>query len=616
MKAVAEEPVTAVGAPLIDRGVTHRSLSSWAVFRDVAFQRPLSWIQVAVLSVVSAGLALLAPWPVKLIVDNVIGDKPLGDQSQRLVDALPFSGDHALLVVLALASVLLVVSHAVVDASLTMRSVRLSQGMVFELGSRLFAQLQRRSLTLHARTPVGDSLSRITGDTWAVDQLANRVLIGPFQTLLIVVGAAWVLKDLDPQLTLAVLLIAPIAVAASLTLGGSVRRTAADRRATQATLQSHVQQMLSAVPLIQGFAQERRFSERFRAIANESVRIERRSVVLGGLNELASGLATACGLAFVLWLAADKTVNGTMTVGSLLVFVAYMQVIQTQLKSFAGVFGAVQVARAGLDRVTEVLNEAPEIVDIAGAPAIDTKGGAVQLDRVSVGYERGAPVLHDVSLPIAPGEIVAIIGPSGAGKTTLASLLPRFLDPFAGEVRLGDTDVREASLRSVRRAVAVVPQDPVLMAVSIANNIAYGKPDAPQDEIVRAAELAAADGFIRQLPDGYDTIVGERGETLSGGQRQRIAIARALLTDAPILVFDEPTSALDSETERALVETLDAMRGKRTMLVIAHRMTTAAVADRVVVLREGRISGQGTPAQMLANTHLISDADWVESTTS
>jgi ABC-type multidrug transport system fused ATPase/permease subunit len=218
-----------------------------------------------------------------------------------------------------------------------------------------------------------------------------------------------------------------------------------------------------------------------------------------------------------------------------------------------------------------------------------------------------------VSLALDPGEIVAVIGPSGAGKTTLASLLPRFLDTYAGEVRLGGTDVRQASLRSVRRAVAVVPQDPVLMPVSIAENIAYGRPDATRIDIERAAHLAVADDFIRQLADGYDTIVGERGATLSGGQRQRIAIARALLTEAPILVFDEPTSALDAETERALVETLDAMRGQRTMLIIAHRMTTAAVADRVVVLRDGRIAGEGPPDQMLASTRLSGDADWVES---
>jgi ATP-binding cassette subfamily B protein/subfamily B ATP-binding cassette protein MsbA len=290
-----------------------------------------------------------------------------------------------------------------------------------------------------------------------------------------------------------------------------------------------------------------------------------------------------------------------------------MQIIQTQLKSFAGVFGSVQQARAGLDRVTDVLNEAPEIADIPGAPEIDPGGGAVRIDRVSAGYERTTPVLHGVSLALEPGEIVAVIGPSGAGKTTLASLLPRFLDTYAGEVRLGGTDVRQASLRSVRRAVAVVPQDPVLMPVSIAENIAYGRPDATRIDIERAAHLAVADDFIRQLADGYDTIVGERGATLSGGQRQRIAIARALLTEAPILVFDEPTSALDAETERALVETLDAMRGQRTMLIIAHRMTTAAVADRVVVLRDGRIAGEGPPDQMLASTRLSGDADWVES---
>jgi ATP-binding cassette, subfamily B, bacterial len=588
--------------------------SSWTIFREAAFRQPRSWIEVAALSVVSTILALLVPWPAKVVVDNIIGDQPLGERSRRLVDALPFSGDHALLAFLALLSVIFVFGHALVDASLTMRTVRLSQGMVFQLGSRLFAHLQRRSLTFHARTPVGDSLSRITGDVWAVDQLANRAVIGPFQTLLVVAGAAWVLAQLEPQLTIAVLLIAPVAVAASLTLGGSVHRTAREKRANQAALQSHVQQMLSAAPIIQGFAQERRYSDRFRALADESIRIERRSVVLNSLNELASGFASACGVALVLWLAAEKTLSGAMSVGSLLIFVAYMQVIQTQLKSFAGVFGTVQQARAGLHRVTEVLNDEPEIAELPGAPAIDVRSGAVDLIGFSAGYERNVPVLHDVTLSLAPGEIVAIIGPSGAGKTTLASLLPRFLDPFSGEVHLDDANVRQADLRSVRKAVGVVPQDPVLMPVSIAENIAYGKPDATETEIVEAARGAAADGFIRQLPAGYDTVVGERGDSLSGGQRQRIAIARALLTDAPVLVFDEPTSGLDAETELAFIETLKAMRGRRTMLIIAHRMTTAAVADRIVVLRNGRIAAEGSPDRILTDAGLTRDAEWVEVT--
>jgi ATP-binding cassette subfamily B protein len=586
-------------------------LSNWSVFRQAAFQRPRAWFPIALLSVLSTILALLAPWPAKLIIDNVIGDQPLSAQQDRVLDAVSLQSEHELLAFLALLSILIVFGQLLTDARLTMRTIRLSQSMAFELGARLFAHLQRRSLTFHARTPVGESMSRITGDTWSVDQIASKAIIGPFQTLLTVGGAAWVLGQLDRTLTLAVLAIAPITVAASTTLGRSVHQVARQRRENQAVLQAHVAQMLTATTIIQGFSQERRFSDRFRAIVDDSIRIERRSAILGGLNELASGLASTLGFAVVLWLAADKAMSGAMTVGTLLIFVAYMQVIQTQLRSLAGVVGTIQQSRAGLGRVTDVLNDEPEISAPPGAPDIEATRGEVRLEGVSFEYERNLPILRDVCLTISPGEIVAIIGPSGAGKTTLASLLPRFLDPCEGTVRIDGTDIRSVDLQSVRRAVSVVPQQPVLLPVSVAENIAYGRPGASHAEIVEAARNAAADDFIVQLPDGYETVIGERGDSLSGGQRQRIAIARALLTTAPILVLDEPTSALDSSTELALIRTLRELRGKRTVLLIAHRLTTAAVADRIIVLREGRIAGEGAPYQILSNEGLTGDADWV-----
>ena len=587
------------------------STTSWTIFRQAAREHPTVWARIGLLSLLSAALALLAPLPAKVIIDNVIGGQPLAANLEHARDALLLQSDHSLLVVLALLSVIIVCGQLLTDARLTMRTIRLSQSMVFELSARLFAHLQRRSLTFHAKTPVGDSMSRITGDTWAIDQIVNRAIIGPFQTLLTVVGAAWILGRLDLTLTLAVLAIAPLTVAASTTLGRSVQDVARERRENQAVLQAHVQQMLTSSFVIQGFAQERRFSSRFREILNESIRIERKGAVLDGLNQLASGLVSAGGFAIVLWLAADKALAGAISIGSLIVFVTYMQIIQTQLRSFAGVFATVQQARAGLGRVAEVFNDEAEISESPGAAPIDVTRGELRFERVSFAYEPHRPVLHDIDLTIAPGEIVAIVGPSGAGKTTLASMLPRFLDPDEGTVRIDGLDIRRATLRSIRRAVGVVPQQPILLPISIAENIAYGRPDATQADIVEAARMAAAADFINRLPNGYDTIVGERGDSLSGGQRQRIAIARALLTTAPILVLDEPTSALDETTERAFIATLNELRGKRTALLIAHRMTTAAAADRVVVLRDGRIAGDGPPDRILLDRTLVGDAEWV-----
>jgi ATP-binding cassette subfamily B protein/subfamily B ATP-binding cassette protein MsbA len=589
------------------------ALTSWAVFRNVAFRDPRTWVQIAVLSVTSVGLALLVPWPTKIIVDNIIGAEPFSARLQQFIEILPIlDGPKRMLAFLAAMSIVAVLLHAWIDALLTMRSVRLSQGMVFSLASTIFSHLQRRSLTFHARTPVGDSLSRITGDTWSVDTLTNRMILGPFQTLLSVLGAGYILAQIDAQLALLVLLIAPLTVAASLALGGQVRSAAKAQREVQANLQSHLQRTLSSMLIVQGFVQEQRQSRIFRAFADDAIRIQRRSTLLGGLNELATGLVTACGGAIVLWMAARSVHDGELSLGALLIFVAYFQIVQTQLKALAGVYGAVQQANAGLDRVAEVLRDQPEIADVPEAPPLGRVHGSIELLDVNAGYDDSLTVLRNVSLSIAPGEIVALIGPSGAGKSTLASLLPRFLDPWSGSVAIDGRDLREVTLRSVRQSVAVVPQEPLLMATSIAENIAFGKPDATHEEVVSAANSAEAHDFIMQLEDRYLTVIGERGASLSGGQRQRIAIARALVTDAPILVLDEPTSALDPETEAAFVETLRSLRGHRTILLIAHRMSTAAVADRVVVLRAGGIVAEGSPGTILSRGTLTDDADWTQ----
>jgi ATP-binding cassette subfamily B protein/subfamily B ATP-binding cassette protein MsbA len=589
------------------------ALTSWAVFRNVAFRDPRTWVQIAVLSVTSVGLALLVPWPTKIIVDNIIGAEPFSARLQQFIEILPIlDGPKRTLAFLAAMSIVAVLLHAWIEALLTMRSVRLSQGMVFSLASTIFSHLQRRSLTFHARTPVGDSLSRITGDTWSVDTLTNRMILGPFQTLLSVLGAGYILAQIDAQLALLVLLIAPLTVAASLALGGQVRSAAKAQREVQANLQSHLQRTLSSMLIVQGFVQEQRQSRIFRAFADDAIRIQRRSTLLGGLNELATGLVTACGGAIVLWMAARSVHDGELSLGALLIFVAYFQIVQTQLKALAGVYGAVQQANAGLDRVAEVLRDQPEIADVPEAPPLGRVHGSIELLDVNAGYDDSLTVLRNVSLSIAPGEIVALIGPSGAGKSTLASLLPRFLDPWSGSVAIDGRDLREVTLRSVRQSVAVVPQEPLLMATSIAENIAFGKPDATHEEVVSAANSAEAHDFIMQLEDRYLTVIGERGASLSGGQRQRIAIARALVTDAPILVLDEPTSALDPETEAAFVETLRSLRGHRTILLIAHRMSTAAVADRVVVLRAGGIVAEGSPGTILSRGTLTDDADWTQ----
>jgi ATP-binding cassette subfamily B protein/subfamily B ATP-binding cassette protein MsbA len=314
---------------------------------------------------------------------------------------------------------------------------------------------------------------------------------------------------------------------------------------------------------------------------------------------LATGLVTTAGRGLVLYAGARQVMAGTLTVGGLLVFLAYLGTLQDQIGQFAGIYAKLQGARARIDRVTEVLDAEPEVRDRPGVPPLPPARGHMRIEEVTFAYEPGRPVLKDVSLEARPGEVVALVGHTGAGKTTLASLVPRFFDPDRGRVTIDGHDLREVQLKSLREQVSLVLQESFLFPITLAENIAYGRPHASQEEIVQAAKAANAHPFIERLPEGYDTPVGERGATLSGGERQRIAIARALLKDAPILILDEPTSALDAETEALLLQALDRLMAGRTTLIIAHRLSTIRNADRVFVLDHGELVEEGTHEELV-----------------
>jgi ATP-binding cassette subfamily B protein/subfamily B ATP-binding cassette protein MsbA len=311
------------------------------------------------------------------------------------------------------------------------------------------------------------------------------------------------------------------------------------------------------------------------------------------------GLATTVGAAGILWIGAHRVMDDRLTVGSLLVFLAYLASLYSPLETLFYAPATIQGAAGSARRVLEVLDTDREVTDRPGAVALGRARGHVQVEAVTFGYEPGRPVLREVSLEARPGEVVAIVGATGAGKTTLVSLIPRFFDPWAGCVRIDGRDVRELQLRSVREQVALLLQEPFLFPMTIAENIAYGRPGAARDEIEAAARAARAHEFIERLPARYDTVVGERGATLSGGERQRVAIARALLKDAPILILDEPTSALDAETESLILEALERLMRGRTVLIIAHRLSTVRRADRIVVLEDGMVREAGTHEALL-----------------
>lgn len=558
-------------------------------------------ILIFALTLSASALVAAQPWPMKLLVDHVLGSKPLPQLLQSM--HFPSSGT-ALLGIIVAAGLVLFALNAALDAVLAWTWTRAGRQMVYDLSEDLFARLQRRSLLYHQRASVGDTMGRVTVDSWSVYRTLETLVVSPLHAVLAIAVMVLLMAQLSPLLTWVSLAIAPFIVGASFLVGKPLRAAARVKREIETRIQSHIQQTLSGLPVVQAFTQEDREHERLQQYAGVAIAAQQRTALVGSINSLSSGLMMTIGTAIVLWLGARQVLAGTLTIGDILVFLVYLGSLQAQMKILAGTYTGLQTIGASVDRVVEVLESAPEITDAPGARALPQIRGRIEIERVTFGYEPGQPVLHEVSLEIKPAKTIAIVGPTGAGKTTLVNLIPRFLDPWQGRVVIDGHDVRQVQLRSLREQIALVLQEAVLFPISIADNIAYGRPGASREEIEAAARAANAHEFISKLPEGYETAAGERGATLSGGERQRISIARALLKNAPILILDEPTSALDAKTEHLVLEAMERLRAGRTTLVIAHRLSTVRRADRVAVLNAGRIEEFGSHDELMARGQL------------
>jgi ATP-binding cassette subfamily B protein/subfamily B ATP-binding cassette protein MsbA len=485
------------------------------------------------------------------------------------------------------------------DVLLTMLWIRVGQRMVYDLARDLFGRIQRRSLVEHSREPIGESITRVAADSWCVHAVVDELLFNPLHIVLTVVGSAFVMASLSGPLTLVAFAVAPLMAVASVALGRPVRTAATRRRELQGEIQSHVQQTLSGIHVVKAFGQEERQQRRFDDLARAAVSSHVRVAVSGAFNSLGSGIVAAVGMGAILVVGAHYVTRGVLTIGSLLVFIPYVQTLQDRLQGFAGIYTKFQEARVSVDRVTDVLDGPTAVRSHPYARALPSVRGSVRLDRVTFGYSWEREILRDVSFRVEPGQRIAIVGATGAGKSTLAGLIPRFFDPHQGTVLLDGHDVRKLELATVRRAVSLVLQESFLFPVSIAENIAFGRPGATRREIVGAAQTANAHEFISALPEGYDTVVGERGATLSGGERQRIAVARAILKSAPILILDEPTASLDAETEASMLDALEQLMAGRATLMIAHRLSTIRSADEILVLEQGRVIERGSHEALL-----------------
>ncbi|MGE0702987.1 MAG: ABC transporter ATP-binding protein [Vicinamibacterales bacterium] len=566
------------------------------------------WAAIVAASILSTGLSLLQPWPLKVLVDHVLGDVPLAGIPGAVLGLLPGAATPAgLLALVVAASVGIFLINSAVEWIISLEWTRVGRRMVYDLARDLFSRVQRRSLATHSRHSIGDSMSRIVGDSWSVNAVVSTLLFSPGHALLTTIVMVVVMMQLDLTLTLLALAVAPFMTVAAWAFGRPLRQAAHAHREVESRIQSHVQQTLAGVSVVQAFTREDDEQRRFQELASVAIRAHQRTAFVGSLYGLGSGLLTTIGTAAVMWLAALRVIDGRLTVGTALVFLSYLASLQWQLSAFASMYTSLQSAGAGVDRVMDVLEEADDLPRKSNPIRVPALRGDVVLQDVSFGYVEGQPVLAGVSLAVKAGDTVAIVGSTGAGKSTLMGLVPRFFDPDAGRILIDGHDVRDLDVPGLRSQIAVVLQEAFLFPASIAENISVGRPGAAREAIEAAAKAANAHDFISRLPEGYDTVIGERGATLSGGERQRISIARAMLKNAPILILDEPTSALDAETEHAVVEALERLMRGRTTFIIAHRLSTIRKATSIVVLERGTVVEQGTHAQLLMRGGIYSE---------
>jgi len=546
------------------------------------------------------GAALLEPWPIKIVLDTVLRAKPLPQWLERAIASM--LGANALSILeFAVGMVLLIAIVGGLGSYVEKQCVTtLGQRVTHELRCRMYTHAQRLSMSFHDRKRTGDIISTATAD---VDAIQSAITSGVLDTLyytMLLFGMSGLMLYLDWRFTLIALAVLPVLSVVVYTLTRRIKRTSLDVRGREADLMSTMHEVLSSMRLVKAFGREdherRRFEYQSEMIVTSTLRARDVKAKLAPAVEV----IVAVGSAAVLWFGARHVLDGQLTAGALVVFLLYLGKMYKPIRELSKMTDSYSRALVAFERINTFLAVELDVRDRPGARRAHRFRGAIELDHVTFGYEPDRPTLVDVSLSIPAGSVAAVVGPTGAGKTTLINLIARFYDPRAGRVLIDGEDVQSFYQESLRERMSFVLQDTLLFRGPVWQNIAYGRPEATRGEIVQAAELANADVFIRELPDGYNTMVGERGVTLSGGQQQRIAIARALVRDAPILILDEPTTGLDAGSESLVLDALRRLMRGKTTIMIAHSLATVQQADQIFVVDHGRVCERGTHAALLA----------------
>jgi ATP-binding cassette subfamily B protein len=543
---------------------------------------------------------LLEPFPLKIIVDQLVHSKPLPAWLTEIISHTVGHSKFAVLNFAVLAVAVIALVGAVSSYTEKYLTTSVGQWVMHDLRRTLYQHIHGLSLAEHDEKRTGDLISRVTSDIEAVQDFITTAMLGMLVNALTLAGMVAVMLYYNWRFALIALSIVPALFLVVFVFTKRIKKASRAVRQKESELVSIVQEVFSSIRVVKAFAREdyeqRRFEEQ--SLENVETALQARSLK-AKLAPMVEVLA-AVGTCLVLWYGARLALAGQISAGDLVLFLAYLGKMYKPMRDLSKMGDTVSKATVSYERIQEVLNTVSRVRDRLWGRNAGKFKGKLEFESVCFSYDANQPILKDVSFQIEPGQVAAFVGPSGAGKSTIISLIPRFYDPTSGQVKIDGQDIRQYTLQSLREQMSFVLQDTVLFRAPIWQNIAYGKPDARRAEIMHAAELANAHEFIEKMPEGYDTMVGERGVSLSGGQRQRIAIARAIIRNTPILILDEPTSGLDAESEQAVFEALGRLMEGKTCVVIAHHLATIQLADIIFVVRDCELAERGTHAELLA----------------
>jgi ABC-type multidrug transport system fused ATPase/permease subunit len=565
--------------------------------------RSYRWFLLIILAamLVQVGMTLLGPWPFKMIIDSVGSNHPVPQWANGFLPMLGGGNIKMRIATLAGAVVVIIaVVNAIAGYFNTYFSASIGQWIGNDLRIQIYHHLQRLSLSYYRTHQVGTILSTITDDVLTIQNFASLSLLGMSIDLLTISGMLVVMFALRWDFALIAVAVVPFLIFFVARIGSAIRKATTEVRKRQADIVAEVEEDLQSVETVEAFErediEERQLSEISRGAVQAALKARRVRAFLSPVVSIPVALCTA----FVFWRGSSLLLAGAMSLGTLQVFAAYLARFFAPVQDFSQQFDPIAQTAVAAQRISAILNAGEVIPEHPDATDPPPFRGQIAFERVAFNYDGASPLLRDISFTVDPGHLVGIVGPTGSGKSTVVSLIPRFYDADAGTITIDGTDIRYLKLHGLRSQIGFVLQDTVLFRGTVRDNIAFGRPDAAPEEVVEAAKLANAHEFITGMPHGYESLVGERGKTLSGGQRQRIGIARALIRNDPILILDEPTAALDAESEHLVIEALERLMKGRTVLCIAHRLSTIRDANKIVVIKDGVVAEQGSHHELMA----------------